>query len=416
MKTYLKYFSQFLTLFLAGNLWLGCEKENQSVLTGLDILEKNNFSQLQGKRIGLITNQTGVNRNGIQNVDLFLNSGIDLKAVFSPEHGFSGKIRAGEKIESTTDKKSGISIFSLYGKTRRPTGTMLHGLDVLVFDIQDIGLRSYTYMSTMGYAMEAAGKHKIEFIVLDRPNPMNGNRREGRVLEKAFKSFIGMYPIPYIHGLTPGELANMINGSNWMESTSDLTVIKMENWSRNMEWREIGKQWTPPSPNVPKPTTPIYMAATGILGELGVFSVGIGTDSPFEFIGAPWINNIQLAEKMDQLKLPGVRFEPKTVIPIKGLYQGEEIQGVQIYLNEDDLGKLLPIQFHFMEVHHSLYPEKNPFEMASKNQLSMFDKALGTELIRNQFQVDFDAKKIESILCPDLGNFSNDAKPYLLYE
>ncbi len=416
MKTYLKSLSQFLILCVAGNLWLGCEKENQSVLTGLDVLEKNNFDKLRGKRVGLITNQTGLNKDGIQNVDLFFNAGIDLKAVFSPEHGFSGKVKAGEKIESTMDKKSGLSIFSLYGKTRRPTGTMLHGLDILVFDIQDIGLRSYTYMSTMGLAMEAAGKYNLEIVVLDRPNPMSGIYQEGRLLDEQFKSFIGMYPIPYVHGLTPGELATLINENHWVGEQCNLSVIPLSNWDRKHTWDQTGLMWIAPSPNVPKPTTPYFMAATGIFGELGVFSVGIGTEFPFEFLGAPWIDAETITQKMNSLQLDGLSFEASTVTPTKGLYQGQNIHGIRIHIHENSTPNLIPVQFHFMSIHHEMYPEKNPFTHASKNQIAMFDKALGTDTIRKQFQIDFNLKNIESILCPDLGNFSTDIKPLLLYE
>lgn len=416
MKPFFNSLSQFLILCVAGNLWLGCEKENQSVLTGLDVLEKNNFAILKGKRVGLITNQTGINKVGVQNVDIFFNAGVDLKAVFSPEHGFSGKVRAGEKIASTTDKKSGISIFSLYGKTRRPTGTMLHGLDALVFDIQDIGIRSYTYMSTMGLAMEAAGKHNIQFIVLDRPNPLGGHYQEGQLLDEQFQSFIGMYPIPYVHGLTPGELATLINEKGWVNEPCNLTVIPMENWQRINSWQKTGLNWTAPSPNVPNPTTPLYMAATGILGELGIFSVGIGTAFPFEFLGAPWIDKTTISQKLNGLNLDGISFEAMSVVPSIGLYKNEEIHGVKIHINKKDVSNLLLVQFHFMEIHKELYPEKNPIEIVSENQLAMFDKALGTDIIRKQFETNFDASLIEPILCPDLSNFSSDIKPFLLYE
>tara|TARA_B100001996_G_C18670147_1_gene596403 strand:- start:1213 stop:2463 length:1251 start_codon:yes stop_codon:yes gene_type:complete len=416
MKTYLKYISPFLVFSLSVNLWIGCEKANQTVMTGLDILEKNNFSQLTGKRVGLITNRTGINKDGIQNIDLLIEAGISLKAIFSPEHGFYGKIDAGKKVQSSMNNHYGVPFYSLYGETKSPTQEMLNELDVLLYDIQDVGLRSYTYISTMGLAMEAAGRNKIEFIILDRPNPINGIRMEGTILHKNFKSFIGKFPIPYIYGLTSGELGIIINEQKWIETKCELNVIKMQNWSRNMSWGDTRLNWVPPSPNVPNPKTPLFMASTGILGELGVFSVGIGTEYPFEFIGAPWISKFIIAQRLNNLFLEDVSFDALTLTPKKGLYKGQEIHGVRILYNKNDLLSLMLIQFYFLGVHNELYPEKNPFLLASKNQISMFDKALGTDLIRKQFVNSFNPEDIKPILCPDLINFKNMIESFLLYE
>lgn len=417
MKTYLKSLKLIFVLFGLMLLGIGCENTSRKIYTGLDCLEKNSFSELNERRVGLITNQTGLNQHGIQNVDLFLASPhVNLKAVFSPEHGFEGKVKAGEKIMSERESNSGIRFYSLYGKTRKPTPKMLRDIDVLVFDIQDIGLRSYTYMSTMGLAMEAAGEQGIDFIVLDRPNPLGGQKIDGNILDQRFSSFIGMYPIPYVHGLTPGELATLINESKWMNSMCKLSVIKLGNWKRNMSWKDTKLNWIPPSPNVPKSTTPIFMVATGIMGELGIFSIGIGTDFPFELMGAPWIQKDQFIEKMNQLNLPGVSFDPVTFSPTKGLFKGEEVQGVHIKITDLERAELIKIQFHFMEIHQQLYPDKNPFELTTPNQLSMFNKALGTDQILEVFSKKFKVEDIARFLTPDLSNFRKMSKTFYLYE
>ena len=390
---------------------------SEAVFTGLDILARDNFAILEGKKVGLITNQTGVNRKLIQNVELFLESpNVDLQAVFSPEHGFSGTVSAGEKVNSSEDVKTGIPFYSLYGENRKPTPDMLKGLDVLVFDIQDIGIRSYTYMSTMGLAMEAAGEVGIDFIVLDRPNPMNGEKIEGNILDLKFSSFIGMYPIPYVYGLTPGELARMINEEKWMGSTCNLNVIKMENWDRKTRWDKTQLNWKAPSPNVPKSITPNFMVSTGIMGELGVFSIGIGTEFPFELMGAPWIKEFQFTDKMNQLNLPDITFLPITFSPKKGLFQGEKVHGVHLQILDVEKAELIKIQFYFMEIHQQLYPEKNPFELTTPNQLLMFNKVLGTDQITDAFSKRLKVEDIVGLINPDLSNFREISKPYYLYD
>ena len=390
---------------------------SKAVFTGLDVLARDNFAILEGKKVGLITNQTGVNRKLIQNVELFLESpNVDLQAVFSPEHGFSGTVSAGEKVNSSEDVKTGIPFYSLYGENQKPTPDMLKGLDVLVFDIQDIGIRSYTYMSTMGLAMEAAGEVGIDFIVLDRPNPMNGEKIEGNILDLKFSSFIGMYPIPYVYGLTPGELARMINEEKWMGSTCNLNVIKMENWDRKTRWDKTQLNWKAPSPNVPKSITPNFMVSTGIMGELGVFSIGIGTEFPFELMGAPWIKEIQFTDKMNQLNLPDITFLPITFSPKKGLFQGEKVHGVHLQILDVEKAELIKIQFYFMEIHQQLYPEKNPFELTTPNQLLMFNKVLGTDQITDAFSKRLKVEDIVGLINPDLSNFREISKPYYLYD
>jgi len=388
------------------------------ILSGLDVLGRENYLKLKGKKVGLITNQTGVDQNLIQNVDLFLASpNVDLIAVMSPEHGFRGTVSAGEKIHSLIDRKTGIPYFSLYGKSKKPTKEMLQGIDVLVFDIQAIGVRSYTYISTLGLVMETAAENNIELVVLDRPNPLGGLRVEGNNLDPKYKSFIGMYPIPYVYGLTIGELALMINESNWLEPRPcHLTVIKMENWKRETLCMDMKMEWVPPSPHIPTPATPFYVVSTGILGELGVFSNGVGYTNPFHTIAAPWIDENEITVRMNELNLPGVVFRPVSYKPYYGPYEGKDVHGVKIHFLDRKKVNLISLQFYFLEIHQHIYPNKNPFQIASENQINMFDKALGTDEIRKIFSRRFKANDLNGLFFKDVNKFRESARKYYLYE
>ena len=391
--------------------------KGHSVVTGLDVLSNNNFADLKDKNIGLITNQTGVNREFVQNVELFINSSVKLKAILTPEHGLFGTKAAGEKIILSNNHYSGIPVYSLYGETRKPTKTMLSDIDILVFDIQDIGVRSYTYISTMGLAMEAAAENDLEFLILDRPNPLGLKKIEGNLLDSNFKSFIGMYPIPYVYGLTCGELANMINESGWLQSNKcKLKIIKMKNYHRNINHEILKNYWVPTSPHVPSISTPAYLVATGILGELGVFSNGVGFTMPFRTIAAPWIDENQLSHKMNMLELPGVEFRPIKYSPYYSIYKNDIINGIQIYIHDQEQANLILIQFYFLQVHHELYPDKNPFEMASDKNIMMFDKAMGTDIIRKKFMVDFKVQDIQELLNTDLNEYYHFSRKYHLYD
>ena len=422
---YIKVF--FMMLFFA-SLFIGsCStapqsttsvKEVNKVLTGLDILSQNNFDALNGRRVGLITNQTGVDRNLIQNIDLFKNSGnVNLRAVFSPEHGFKGSEEAGKVILDTRDSITGLRFYSLYGKEKSPTAEMLKDIDILVFDIQDIGIRSYTYISTMGLAMDAAAKNGVEFLVLDRPNPLGGIRVEGNSLDMDYQSFIGMYPIPYVYGLTSGELATFINEKPFISKKKcDLKVIKMLHWSRKKSFKETFLNWVPTSPHVPNDKTPYFMVATGILGELGVFSIGVGYTIPFQTIAAPWINSQLISVKMNELKLKGVTFRPIDYSPYYSLYSGRSVGGVQIHITDYNEVDLYSIQFYFLQVHHILYPDKNPFSMAKPEKIKMYDKAMGTSAVRKIFMIENTHSSIRGIIKQDIELFHREKKQYHLYE
>ncbi len=286
-------------IFVVIVLVLSITPVHSRTTTALDGLYTKNFSELRGKRIGFICNQTSRTATNDFGPDVLNKSkGITVVAFFSPEHGFGGVRKAGIKSD-TIENYQGIPVHSLYGSTRKPTKEMLRGVNTLVFDIQDIGVRAYTYLSTMILAMEAASENNLEFIVLDRPNPLGGERIEGGILDTSLKSFVGIIPIPYIHGMTLGELAEMAKGERWFKGAEKLKlkVIKMESWKRAMTWDRTGLKWTPPSPNIPTYESAVGCAMFGALGELGLISVGIGSDEPFLRLGS----RLAKAERMKMI-------------------------------------------------------------------------------------------------------------------
>lgn len=391
----------------------------QKVMLGIDVLERDNFSLLAGKRVGLITNHTGVNRNLVSTHDLFIQAkNFKLTSVYSPEHGFKGMIGAGITFDHFKDTISGITYYSIYGKTSKPTKEMLKDVDILVYDIQDIGVRSYTYISSMGLCMEAAAENKIPFVVLDRPNPLGGNRIEGNVVEEGFESLVSKFQIPYVYGLTCGELANLINTkpSIGNKAKCKLHVVKMEGWHRWMKYNETGLAWVPTSPNVPHQETPSYLVATGVLGELIVFGIGITYTLSFETFAAPWIDADSLAKNMNALKLPGVIFRPISYTPRYGDWKDKVLNGVQIHIMDDKKVNLLEIQFYFMQVHNVMYPNKNPFVITSSTRINMFDKVMGTNKIREKFTERFLVSDIKKYLDKDLRWYKKLAKRYYLYQ
>ena len=402
----------FLILFSASSV------QSQKVSLGIDVLQKNNFSILEGMRVGLITNQTGVNSKLQSTVDLFKQANnFKLVAVYSPEHGLKGTVGSGQSFDSFTDTATGIKYFSLYGKSQKPTKEMLAGIDVLVYDIQDIGVRSYTYISTLGLAMEAAAENKIQFIVLDRPNPLGGLRIEGNVVEDDFVSFVSKYKIPYVYGLTCGELANLINSKSAIGNKvkCNLKVVKMEGWKRSMKFSDTGLIWVPTSPNVPYQETPSYLVSTGVLGELVVFGIGITYTLPFQTFAAEWIDADTLARKMNDLNLPGVLFRPLSYKVLYGDWKDKILNGLQIYITDFDKVNLLELQFYFLQVHHNLYPQINPFTLATTTRMKMFDLVMGTDKVRTKFSKRFRVEDIKKFLRKDIDWFKKLSRRYYLY-
>ncbi len=387
------------------------------VKTGIEVLRESGFDQLKNKKVGLITNPTGVDSDLKTTIDILYEAKeVDLVALFGPEHGVRGDVNAGEKITSGIDKKTGIPVYSLYGKTRKPTKDMLKNIDVLVYDIQDIGCRSYTYISTMGKAMEAAAENDIEFVVLDRPNPIGGIKIEGSVAKREYFSMVGAYSIPYVYGLTVGELAILINEEKMLEGGKKckLTVIPMKGWKRSMTFEDTGLPWVLSSPHIPYASTAFYYVSTGILGELMVINNGVGYTLPFHLLGEEWIDSKKIADAMNLLGLVGVKFRPLTYKPYYTKWAKKSLGGIQIYINDPEKVNLMSIQFLFLQELHKLYPDKDIYEM-SKDRHKMFDKVCGTDEVRKRFFKNYRYKDIEDLLYKDVNDFRKKSKAFYLY-
>jgi uncharacterized protein YbbC (DUF1343 family) len=322
--------------------------------TGIDVLEEQNFAPLRGKRVGLITNQTGVDSQGRRTIDVLAHAdGVKLVALFSPEHGIAGQLDA--KVGDATDAATGLQIFSLYGDTRRPTDQMLQGFDALVFDIQGAGVRFYTFITTMGYCMEAAAKHKIPFFVLDRPDPLDGERIEGPMLDPSRISFVGYFRLPVVYAMTLGELAQMFNAENKLSLS--LHVIAMKNWRRSQTFDQTGLTWVPPSPNLRTLNEAVLYPGIEILQAAGV-SVGRGTDAPFEQLGAPWIGSDALLSSLSTRQIPGVSFAAASFTPSDGLYKGEACAGVKLTITDRNAFDSIRAGLEIADALHRLYPER----------------------------------------------------------
>lgn len=389
----------------------------QNIKTGLEALKSQNFKVLEGKRVGLITNPTGFDNNLKSTVDvLFEAKNVKLVALFGPEHGVRGDVHAGDKVENMNDPKTGLPVYSLYGKTRKATPEMLKDIDVLVYDIQDIGSRSFTYISTMGLAMEAAAENNIEFVVLDRPNPLGGNKIEGNLAEEGFISFVSQFKIPYIYGLTCGELAVMLNEENMLGKKCKLTVVKMEGWKRSMTFEQTGLQWVPSSPHIPQPISAIAYPISGILGELGYMSIGVGYTIPFQMFAAEWIEAEKLAQRMNSYNLPGVTFRPMHVKPFYSVGVGKNLQGVQVHVMDYEKAALSDIQFWVMQAVAELWPDKAVFANANQGRFRMFDQVSGSDQIRIKFSEKNRFEDIREYWYKDVESFRKLSKKYHLYK
>jgi uncharacterized protein YbbC (DUF1343 family) len=389
------------------------------VKPGIDVLRERGFDILKGKRVGLITNPTGVSSDLQSSIDILFDApGVKLVALYSPEHGIRGDLDAGKEINSYNDARTGLPVYSLYGKTRRPTKEMLQNIDVLVYDIQDIGVRSYTFISTMGLAMEAAAENKIKFVVLDRPNPLTGNRVEGSMVDLKFKSFISAYQIPYVYGMTAGELAQMINGENWLNGSGlcDLTVISMKGWKRSMWWDETGLTWVPTSPHIPHSFTTLFCVLTGLLGELGTANQGVGYTLPFELVGAPWVDGFALARYLNNLNMPGVQFRQISYIPFYKDTTGIRYKGVQIHIVDRNILNIEQVQIAILEALVHLFPENNIFDRAKPDKVNSFDKAVGTDDIRRALQNGTSVEEILRSIDQQRALFMIKREKYLLYK
>ena len=390
---------------------------SSKVQTGLENLIVNYNHKIAFKRIGIVTNNTGVNIKGTP-IWKLLNDlpNVDVAAVFSPEHGLFGEAAAGEKVNYSESDEELSPLYSLYGPTRKPTKGMLEGIDLLLYDIQDIGARFYTYISTMGLIMEAAAESGIPCLILDRPNPLTGKLITGPILDLEVSSFVGLYPIPSVYGLTPGELALMISDQSWIEAVPSIEVVPLTGWSRDMWYDETGLPWVPPSPNIPNLETAIVYPGTVLIEATNV-SEGRGTDHPFRWIGAPWIDSNELSDAMNIIGLPGVTFSPIEFTPhsIPGAAPNpknntQTCNGVEIVLTNRNNFSPVIVGIQLLHTIALLYPQKLEIKEAGLNRLFGSDrlsKSLGNSDAINQLVVEI---KKES------DHFRESAKQYHLYK
>ena len=393
------------------------------VKPGIEVLRDGGFKELQGKRVGLVTNPSGVDRYLRSTIDILYNApGVELVALYGPEHGVRGDVYAGGKVADTRDEATGLPVYSLYGATRRPTPEMLEGIDVMVYDIQDVGARSYTFISTLGLVMEACAPKGIEVIVLDRPNPLGGNKIEGCYVEQPFNSFVSQYRIPYVYGLTVGELAIMINEEglnrgqlgNQEPVRCKLTVVPMEGWERDMLYEDTGLPWVLPSPNIPFKETPLYYAAAGICGELyGFMDIGIGYTLPFQLFGATWLDPEKLKARLESYGLPGVSFRTIWYKPIAGSRKGELVKGLQYFFTDYEKARVTETQFYVMQAVAELYPDKKAFEIISG--YGLFDKVCGTDYVRKEFSKRYKVADIRNYWRKDEAAFRELSQKYHIY-
>lgn len=390
------------------------------VKPGVEVLRDNGFKQLAGKKVGLITNPTGVDNDLKSTIDILHDApNVELVALFAPEHGVRGDVHAGDEFENTVDPATGVQVYSIYGKTKKPTPEMLKGIDALVYDIQDIGCRSFTFVSTLGMALEACAENDIELVVLDRPNPIGGNRVEGNLVEDGFYSFVSQFPIPYLYGMTPGETARYLNGEGLVAGgkKAKLTVVPMEGWTRDMTFDETGMPWILPSPHIPQPVTSYYYPATGILGELYFVSIGVGYTLPFQLICADWIDAEKFSANMNALNLPGVKCRPIHIKPFYSTGKGENLQGIQFYIDDIPESSITLLQFYAMQVLAEMYPDKRIFDVATdKSRFDMFDKVCGTDQIRLRFSKNYKVSDIIDYWNKDVESFKAKTSKYYLYK
>ena len=382
----------------------------RSVILGLDVLFDEKINLIKNKNIALVTNQSGVDKEGRSNYLKFLeHENVNLKVIFSPEHGLFGEAAAGEKLDY--DKLDDMpQVISLYGNKKRPSKNDLKDIDIIIYDVQDVGARFYTYITTLGYVMEVASQAKIKIIVLDRPNPIKGNLVEGPLLNMDYQSFVGNYPIPIRYGLSIGELAKMMVGEKWIKGAPKLSVIKMKNWNRNQWYDETGLAWIKPSPNIPDLNTALIYPGMCLLEATNI-NEGRGTDKPFKRFGAPWIDNVKLSNRLNELKMHGVEFKPVTYIPtdidgmaINPTFKNKICKGIEIKIIDRDIYHSVQIGLNIISILRDEYPNK--FVINDKRMISL----LGVDELNILNEMPIDLKTIFSIR-----DFIETSKKYILY-
>lgn len=412
-------FSLFaLIAFSQSNKGDCCDAQNR-VKPGIEVLADRGFDILKGKKVGLLTNPTGVDSHLKSTIDILYEAkNVDLVALYAPEHGVRGDIYAGASVKDAKDSATGIPVFSVYGKNRKPSPEFLKGVDVVVFDIQDIGCRSYTFVSSLGLMMEACAEAGKEFVVLDRPNPLGGERVEGNLVDDGFYSFVSQFNIPYLYGLTLGELAQMLNGEKMLSNgiQCKLTVVPMKGWKRDMLYEDTQLPWILPSPHIPSIESSKYYPVSGIMGELGYISEGVGYTLPFQLFVAEWIDGAELSKRMNSLNLPGVEFRPIYITPFYGAKQGKYCSGVQTFITDYKKARLVEIQFLIMQELAKIHPDKKVFENCDNKRFRMFDIVSGSDFIRKEFSKNYRWNDIKPFFEKDEQSFKDRSKKYYLYE
>ena len=377
------------------------------VRLGIDTLRDAGYAAVKGKKIGLVTNQTGTDAAGDRDRDLLHRaSGVQLVALFTPEHGLDGTELAGKYVASRKDPVTGLPAYSIYGATRKPTPAMLKGLDALVFDLQDIGARSYTYLSTMGKCMQACAENKIEFIVLDRPDPLGGERVEGPGVGPGGINFVAQFPVPYVYGMTAGEMAKMINAKHWMGAPCKLTVVPMKGWRRPMLWADTGLPWVRSSPNVPRGDSPLYYVATGLVGDLTGPELGIGTDVPFQRMSAPYLEADDFTGYLRSTGLAGMTFTP--------YHGGGGNEGANVHVDSHTAGNLTALNVYMMAAMYKASGGRL-FGKLSGQVNADLRGTYGSASLQRQIEAGQPPARIVEGWTPEVESFRRERQPFLLY-
>ncbi len=376
------------------------------VRLGIDVLRDSGYEAVKGKRIGLVTNQTGTDdARELDRVLLHRAPGVQLATLFTPEHGLEGTETAGKYVASRKDPVTGLTAYSLYGATRKPTVIMLRNIDALVFDLQDIGARSYTYLSTMGKCMQACAENKVEFIVLDRPNPLGGERVEGPGVGAGGINFVAQFPVPYVYGMTAGELAKMINAKGWAGGPCKLTVVPMKGWKRGMLWADTGLPWVRSSPNIPRGDSPLYYVATGLVGDITGPELGIGTDVPFQRMSAPYLDADGFTNSLRGAGLAGMTFSP---------YRGGGNEGANVHLDDHAAGNLTALNVYMIAAMYKASGGKL-FSKLSGGVNADLRSTYGSASLQRMTEAGVPPAKIVEGWAAEVESFRRERQPYLLY-
>lgn len=406
----------YILLFSISKISCQNVSDNQEILFGNEVLLNEKLELLKGKRIGFVTNHTALLPNNVHLVDSLLSLEINVTKLFSPEHGIRGNISAGQFISSSTDEITGLPVYSLYSNSKKPSPAMLEDIDIILYDIQDVGVRFYTYISTLYYVLQAASENGIPMIVLDRPDPLNGIDIAGPMLDTKFKSFIGIAPIPVIYGMTVGELTNyFIDNLINVDEKPDIRIIKMRGWKRNYNWEELNRMWIPPSPNIPNFETAFVYPGTCFIEGTNV-SEGRGTDDPFLTIGAPFVNSDELINELNTMKIPGVSIKPTSFTPVDIIgkamnpkFEGVNCNGIRISVTDDTIFN--PVEFGIKLIYSllQLYPEHLEFNEQH------FDRLAGTDKLRIELLSGKNPSIIIEEWQQDIEYFKSQRKKFLLY-